>query len=815
MADNSAHDIVQNLLQEFADDWNSVEDLQKMSDGETKLRVLQQHFPEADVFSMDRNQVARSFEERYWEELHAYDIDSPLALTAILRSVFYVGSRDAVRLLQQTLKITADGIMGPQTVRAINGIDERKFEKDFTQAFVDFVGQSTTERVESNENGPAIKMSGNAEVGSISESEDFTAPNRTANSTISAQQAENGDIGSIKVPGSETNNMKAQFNVDAIAKKSTSDIWTINDQLGYETYAQSIAKMIVENKAEAPLTISIQAPWGQGKTSLMRMIKNKLEHGTESKHKQEDELTQNDNTATSGTETRLSNLNQWIGEEKQVTDAASAMLKVEPGTLPCVWFNPLYFQDSNQVWAGLAHSILHQLVDQLPKRLEKERFWFRLRLTRINTHAIRRDVHKLILERLLPKGLVGIAMLLTILLMASSKLLAETAVGQFLDKNLWLNTLPMFGVVLHSAYSFLNKNRDWALDNKLAQYIDEPDYQGDLGMLHLIEHDLDRALKLLLGKNGHLAVFIDDLDRCTPDTVNEILLAINQFISVQHRKLYFILGMDTHMVAMAIETAADKQAETYNKNRHSSKGYGWRFMEKFIQLPFFIPRISTEEARNFIDDQLRTKKLAKYKTEEIEKLKKQIDSVELLPDLQKMVVEFKSEHGIEFIPELDAIIATKMIDITSEEDSETLRKLIDAAMTDLELNPREMKRFLNVARLLFIRIDHNMDVSSEDHMLRIVRASHLILNWPQCLRWLQGNAQSYTLRGIKTDPVDNMESLFENKKLKDFETWREELKKTWGESVSDTICQPDFYTFAMRIHADRPNLKDIFAARIF
>ena len=150
-----------------------------------------------------------------------------------------------------------------------------------------------------------------------------------------------------------------------------------------------------------------------------------------------------------------------------------------------------------------------------------------------------------------------------LLAMLSMQIFPDTDLATFLQNNAWVNGMPVFGAAIHLLLTLLNKNKDLDLDGKLAKYINEPNYEGDLGLLHLVEHDLDRALELLLGKDGRLVVFVDDLDRCTTDTVNDILLAINQFISVQHRKLYFILGMDTHMVAMAIETAAEKQAATY------------------------------------------------------------------------------------------------------------------------------------------------------------------------------------------------------------------------------------------------------------
>ena len=54
------------------------------------------------------------------------------------------------------------------------------------------------------------------------------------------------------------------------------DSWSTDDRLGYELYAKAIAEFIRHRETVAPLTIGILAPWGQGKTTLMRMVQDHL-----------------------------------------------------------------------------------------------------------------------------------------------------------------------------------------------------------------------------------------------------------------------------------------------------------------------------------------------------------------------------------------------------------------------------------------------------------------------------------------------------------------------------------------------------------
>ncbi|TDB94171.1 hypothetical protein E1266_17735 [Actinomadura sp. 7K534] len=59
------------------------------------------------------------------------------------------------------------------------------------------------------------------------------------------------------------------------------DFWTLADRLGKQPYAASIAAIIRSPGTAPPLTIGITGPWGAGKTSLMRMIREDLDPAAE------------------------------------------------------------------------------------------------------------------------------------------------------------------------------------------------------------------------------------------------------------------------------------------------------------------------------------------------------------------------------------------------------------------------------------------------------------------------------------------------------------------------------------------------------
>jgi formylglycine-generating enzyme required for sulfatase activity len=69
--------------------------------------------------------------------------------------------------------------------------------------------------------------------------------------------------------------------MEASANMKRSGQWadrpTLNDQLGFEDYRNSLVKVIWE--ADTPITIGIFGTWGSGKTSLMRMVQHDVKTG--------------------------------------------------------------------------------------------------------------------------------------------------------------------------------------------------------------------------------------------------------------------------------------------------------------------------------------------------------------------------------------------------------------------------------------------------------------------------------------------------------------------------------------------------------
>lgn len=390
----------------------------------------------------------------------------------------------------------------------------------------------------------------------------------------------------------------------------TGDRWTIRDRLGHRVHAEAIAAFVRHPDTRPPLTIGVKGPWGAGKTSLMRMVQDLLDPGAAEDRPAEIHLNRLRGTSQEVT-------NAEVLARSKVPEEGCAEYAV-PGELPLrhadwrptVWFNPWMYQSGEQVWAGLAHEIISQVTCRLP-RSERERFWLTLNLSRIDRDAVRRRAYRLAATRLLP---VALAFCATLLFCAAA--LAAGAVVPALG-SLLRGTAAAVGsggsLVLLAAAAvrlarFLGESADTAF-RKLVRQPDllgvspelakeltpDPGYRSRTGFLHLVQTDMRSVLGMVATEERPLVVFVDDLDRCSPGTVAQVIEAVNLFLAGEFPNCVFVLAMEPEVVAAHVEVAYQDLARTLPAATEERSGLGWRFLEKIVQLPLSVPMLDDGE----------------------------------------------------------------------------------------------------------------------------------------------------------------------------------------------------------------------------
>jgi hypothetical protein len=110
-----------------------------------------------------------------------------------------------------------------------------------------------------------------------------------------------------------------------------------------------------------------------------------------------------------------------------------------------------------------------------------------------------------------------------------------------------------------------------------------------------IRRDLEELSGRLEQQNARMLVVIDDLDRCEPDKIVEVLQAINLLLNFE--SFVVCLGIDARVVTRAIE----RHYEGLLQEAHAS---GYEYLDKIVQIPFRIPHPSDKDVRAFLSAQL-------------------------------------------------------------------------------------------------------------------------------------------------------------------------------------------------------------------
>lgn len=97
-----------------------------------------------------------------------------------------------------------------------------------------------------------------------------------------------------------------------------------------------------------------------------------------------------------------------------------------------------------------------------------------------------------------------------------------------------------------------------------------------------------------------LIVLIDDLDRCLPERIIETLEAIKLFMAVP--KTAFVIGADPRIVRHAIaKRYVEQQLRTEDATHQDQYDLINDYLEKLIQIPYHLPRLSPAEVETYIN----------------------------------------------------------------------------------------------------------------------------------------------------------------------------------------------------------------------
>jgi photosystem II stability/assembly factor-like uncharacterized protein len=314
------------------------------------------------------------------------------------------------------------------------------------------------------------------------------------------------------------------------------------DALGLGDIALGLSQFFRNVDTKPPLTIGVLGEWGQGKSSVMRLLEADLKKN---------------------------------------------------GVYP-VWFNAWHYQKEDHLLAYLLEAIRKQAVPRL-QTLQGLRF--RARLLGLRT----------------AKGRWTLAVLIMLLAFCSGLLQHPESLGGLTEWAKGVGKLPpdaagqltIFGLSVGTALLFLRQIYEAlkafhvnpaALIKEAAgsASIKELGEKTNLRMSFAKEFsDVTRALEPY-----RMVIFIDDLDRCNPQSVTQILESVNFLTSAGN--CFVVMGLAKAQVEASVGLSFKDVAEELGDTADPKKmrrDYAQQYLRKLINLEVKVPTATPEQQR--------------------------------------------------------------------------------------------------------------------------------------------------------------------------------------------------------------------------
>ena len=254
-------------------------------------------------------------------------------------------------------------------------------------------------------------------------------------------------------------------------------------------------------------------------------------------------------------------------------------------------------------------------------------------------------------------------------------------------------------------------------DINWSKLLKESKGKSDLLEVRKFRDDFEKMLKKTDVKS--LIILIDDLDRCLPERIIETLEAIKLFVLVP--RTAFVIGADPRIVRHAIGNRYVKQQlDQSDASKLEVEELIKDYLEKLIQIPYHLPRLSPSEVETYIN---------------LLACKKFLDD-----DQNKLVLEdwaakrSKNFYSAYRLEQIRAILGEENFKRELEEQLTWSSAIAQVLTEGLKGNPRQVKRMLN-ALLLRKKLAEVAGINIKDEIL----AKLMVLEYAHLSRFYELN----------------------------------------------------------------------------
>lgn len=553
----------------------------------------------------------------------------------------------------------------------------------------------------------------------------------------------------------ETGERRFAYKISALH----TDLATSEDRIGLSRFADALARFILHPQTQPPLTMGIHGQWGKGKSSFMEMVDVALvkwsRANRETQRETWDTLTEQCDrfryaADLSSNEEKENLVQQLQTLRKQKEQFWQAMLQAARHEVLSVRFNAWQFEDAKQIWAGL--------VSEISKKIESILSW----PARLQLH-VSYTVHKRKTEILLSLLLPALILLLVAAFpFFSDDLLrrfAEAfsvngeAFSQFLQKLLPGGAaLSLLWLIPWRVYKIVQP-----VSRRVLSYVQLPSYREHMGFQHQVMQDLQFACAFLHRRYPEckVVVYIDDLDRCSEEKIMELLQAINLILA--NSRFFVLVGMDTEMIYRAIVSHYASSFEGIDIPPDFPENY----LRKILQLSFYLPAITPEGRFAFVSTLFSAAAQEDYQRE----------TRQASDETNQPAPEPAAATGLRI--DMAALHKPEDYRIEEVEDAATELQAFEAFKDFLQDNPRELKRLVNVHRLVKILLREEVGAWPEERQRQLVKWLIFSANWPglvdDAILEIEDNPEAENVLDLLLDKLDVPENARpEWQRIKDF-----------------------------------------------
>ena len=290
------------------------------------------------------------------------------------------------------------------------------------------------------------------------------------------------------------------------------------DRLGYSAYAEALAELIDSPGVATPLTLSIDAPWGAGKTSLARLIERKV--------------------------------CEW------------PKVRGDPPHIVC-WFNAWMHSDAPNLGPALAAAV--------GKTVARDRPIWRHLASPMPSAMLSPDERRR--RRVLVLALAALAAVI-----AAFAPRALNANFHLSARWIGLGVLAAVPIAVSLWTSALG------VAQATATFIDDPKAQAATGSMADVAAQFAKLVRSATRGRRRLVIFVDDLDRCSPERAVQICETASLLLAVPDAVTVLIGDLDAlRSFARHRFSAADTNGQAGDDD------YGRNYFDKIVQLDFSLP----------------------------------------------------------------------------------------------------------------------------------------------------------------------------------------------------------------------------------